>query len=61
MRFLSHFGTRVLYFRERCDDDPIRDIRESWEYLYARKTAIESRIASLEEYERFGTTKPDDG
>ena len=41
--------------------ETVRDYQRELEYLYARKTAIDSLIASREEYERFSAAKPDDG
>jgi hypothetical protein len=39
--------------------DTVRDYQRELEYLYARKSAIDTLIESLEEYERFA--KPADG
>lgn len=39
----------------------IRDFQKELEYLYARKSAIDSLIASLEEYERYRAVPPKSG
>jgi hypothetical protein len=39
--------------------DTVRDYQRELEYLYARKSAIDSLIESLEEYDRYRATKPD--
>jgi len=36
---------------------PARTNRKELEYLYARRTAIDSLIQSLEEYDRFRTRR----
>ena len=41
--------------------DRSKDYARELEYLYARKTAIDSLIASLEEYERYRVTPPTPG
>jgi hypothetical protein len=38
----------------------VRDYQRELEHLHARKSAIDSLIASLEEYERFRAVKPTD-
>jgi hypothetical protein len=37
------------------------DYRRELEYLYARKSALDSLIASLEEYQRASTDPPSEG
>ena len=37
---------------------PVRDYRRELEYLYARKSAVEAAIASLEVYDRCRTAEP---
>jgi hypothetical protein len=39
--------------------DTVRDYQRELEFLYARKSAIDGLIESLEEYERYRTAKPD--
>jgi hypothetical protein len=41
--------------------DTVRDYRREIEYLYARKSAIDMLIESLEEYERSCAAKPESG
>jgi hypothetical protein len=40
--------------------DTVRDYQRELEYLYARKSAIDMLIESLEEYRRFRAAKPAD-
>jgi len=40
---------------------PVRDYQRELEYLYARKSAIDSLIASLEEYDRYRFVPPSGG
>jgi hypothetical protein len=41
--------------------DTVRDFRRELEYLYARKSAIDNLIASLEDYERSCADKAASG
>jgi hypothetical protein len=41
--------------------DTGRNYQRELEYLYSRKSAIDTLIESLEEYERSCTAKPADG
>lgn len=41
--------------------DTVRDYQRELEYLYARKSAIDSLIESLEEYERSCAAEPGGG
>jgi hypothetical protein len=38
---------------------PARSIKKELEYLYARKSALDELIQSLESYERFRSRHPD--
>jgi hypothetical protein len=40
---------------------PVPEYRKELEYLYARRSAIDSLIESLEEYDRFRMTGGDRG
>jgi len=37
-----------------------RDIRRELEYLYARRSALDSLIQSLQEYDRFRATRSEE-
>jgi hypothetical protein len=45
--------------RKTVTIDTVRDYQRELEHLYARKSAIDSLIESLEEYQRHRTVKPD--
>ena len=44
-----------------CAPPPNRTFRKELEYLYARRSAIDTLIESLEEYDRFRSIRGDPG
>ena len=42
-----------MFPKKQVGPTPVREFRKELEYLYARRTAVDSLIQSLEEYNRF--------